>query len=38
MRIDDSRASFGRRFIKTTIADLGYTDCSDYVIGHSGFI
>ena len=25
-----------RRFVKTTISDLGYADCSEYFIGHSG--
>ena len=25
-----------RRFVKTTISDLGYTDYSEYFIGHSG--
>jgi hypothetical protein len=25
-----------RRFVKTTISDLGYSDFSDYFIGHSG--
>ena len=26
-----------RRFVKTTISDLGYADCSEYFIGHSGY-
>jgi hypothetical protein len=25
-----------RRFVKTTISDLGYSDFSEYFIGHSG--
>ena len=25
-----------RRFVRTTISDLGYADCSEYFIGHSG--
>jgi intergrase/recombinase len=25
-----------RRFVKTTISDLGYSDLSEYVIGHNG--
>ena len=25
-----------RRFVKTTISDLGYQDFSEYFIGHSG--
>jgi hypothetical protein len=25
-----------RRFVKTTISDLGYSDYSEYFIGHSG--
>ena len=25
-----------RRFVKTTISDLGYADYSEYLIGHSG--
>ena len=25
-----------RRFVKTTISDLGYTDYSEYFIGHAG--
>ena len=25
-----------RRFVKTTISDLGYADYSEYFIGHSG--
>jgi hypothetical protein len=25
-----------RRFVKITISDLGYSDFSDYFIGHSG--
>src|SRR5919107_1020841 len=25
-----------RRFVKTTISDLGYSDYSEWVIGHSG--
>jgi len=27
-----------RRFVKTTISDLGYSDFSEYFIGHSGSI
>ena len=26
-----------RRFVKTTISDLGYADYSEYFIGHSGY-
>jgi hypothetical protein len=26
-----------RRFVKTTISDLGYSDFSEWFIGHSGF-
>ena len=26
-----------RRYVKTTISDLGYSDYSDWFIGHSGF-
>jgi hypothetical protein len=25
-----------RRFVKTTISDLGYSDFSEYFIGHNG--
>jgi hypothetical protein len=27
-----------RRFVKSTISDLGYSDFSEYFIGHSGSI
>jgi hypothetical protein len=27
-----------RRFVKTTISDLGYADYSEYFMGHSGHI
>ena len=26
-----------RRYVKTTISDLGYSDYSEWFIGHSGF-
>jgi len=35
MKIEEKLHSF-RRFVKTTISDLGYADYSEYFIGHSG--
>ena len=29
-------STFIRRFVKTTVSDLGYADYSEYFIGHSG--
>ncbi len=36
MREEEITLHSFRRFVKTTISDLGYSDFSEYFIGHSG--